>query len=280
LLPEARQGPLQANGSEKRGGPVVTSPGSSVTAVVRTVSTPYYLQIADILRAGLGEGKWEPGQLIPSEASLGEMFAVSRTAIRQALGQLVSEGLLHKEKGRGTFVARPHMAISVQELRGFFDEMSAASRPVTTEVLRQEVSAAPVAMAALLNVPVGASVVCIERLRSVATEPLVHATTYLPWPRFADLVDIDLRTTGLYAELDERYGVQPHGGLRRLEALPATPAQAKLLRVRSRDAVLRVIASNVDATGAPFEAFEAYYRGDRAVFEAVVRRADTADLVV
>src|SRR5881227_297008 len=119
---------------------MVTSPGSGATSVLRSLSTPYYLQIADILRAGIGEGKWQPGQLIPSEASLCEMFGVSRTAIRQALAQLVVEGLLHKEKGRGTFVARPHMAIAVQELRGFFDEMSAAGRSVTTQVLRQEVT--------------------------------------------------------------------------------------------------------------------------------------------
>jgi len=258
----------------------VTSPGRGATSVVRTVSTPYYLQIAEILRAGIAEGKWEPGQLIPSEASLCEMFAVSRTAIRQALGQLVAEGLLHKEKGRGTFVARPHVAIAVQELRGLFDEMTAAGRPVATEVLRQEITAAPVEMAALLNVPVGTSVVCIERLRSVANEPLVHATTYLPWPRFAELAQTDLSGSGLYAVLDERYGVQPHGGLRRLEALSATATQARMLGIRARDAVLRVIASNVDGTGVTFEAFEAYYRGDRAVFEAVVRRRDDADLLV
>ena len=258
----------------------MTSPGSGATSVVRTVATPYYLQIAEILRVGLAEGKWEPGQLIPSESSLCEMFGVSRTAIRQALGQLVAEGLLHKEKGRGTFVARPHVAIAVQELRGLFDEMTAAGRPVVTEVLRQEITPAPVAMAAVLDVPVGASVVCIERLRSVANEPLVHATTYLPWPRFAELVDTDLSVTGLYGVLDERYGVQPHGGLRRLEALSATATQARPLGLRARDAVLRVIASNVDANGVTFEAFEAYYRGDRAVFEAVVRRRDDVDLFI
>jgi GntR family transcriptional regulator len=257
----------------------VTSLGAGARSVVRTVSTPYYLQIAEILRGGIAEGKWQPGQLIPSEASLCEMFAVSRTAIRQALGQLVVEGLLHKEKGRGTFVARPHVAIAVQELRGIFDEMSAAGRALTTTVVRQELAAAPVAMAALLDVPVATSVVCVERLRSVGGEPLVHVTTYLPWPRFADLLDVDLGGTGLYAVLDERYGVQPHGGLRRLEALSATAVQARLLGVRTRDAVLRVIASNVDAAGAPFEAFEAYYRGDRAVFEAVVRREDASDLL-
>jgi GntR family transcriptional regulator len=238
------------------------------------------LQIAEILRAGIAEGKWQPGQLIPSEASLCEMFAVSRTAIRQALAQLVVEGLLHKEKGRGTFVARPHMAIAVQELRGLFDEMSAAGRAVTTRVLRQEVTSSPVAIASVLAVPVGSPVVCLERLRSVAGEPLVHATTYLPWPRFAELLDVDFGTAGLYATLDTAHGVRPHGGLRRLEAVSATPAQARVLGVRARDALLRVFASNVDENEVPFEAFDAYYRGDRAVFEADVRRrADTtADL--
>ena len=249
----------------------MTSGRPRATSVVRTVGTPYYLQIAEILRAGIGEGKWESGQLIPSEASLCEMFAVSRTAIRQALAQLVAEGLLHKEKGRGTFVARPHMAITVQELRGFFDEMSAAGRPVTTDVLRQELTTAPVAIASALAVPVGSPVVCLERVRSVAGEPLVHATTYLPWPRFADLLDVELSDRGLYATLDAMYGVRPHGGLRRLESVSATPAQARLLGVRSRDALLRVVASNVDADGVPFEAFDAHYRGDRAVFEAEVR---------
>jgi GntR family transcriptional regulator len=244
--------------------------------VVRTVSTPYYLQIAEILRAGIAEGKWQSGQLIPSEASLCEMFAVSRTAIRQALAQLVTEGLLHKEKGRGTFVARPHVAITVQELRGFFDEMSAVGRPVTTRVLRQETATAPVTMASALAVPVGSPVLCLERVRSVAGEPLVYATTYLPWPRFADLLEVDLTVHGLYATLDAMYGVRPHGGLRRLESVAATPAQARLLGVRTRDALLRVVASNVDADGAPFEAFDAHYRGDRAVFEAEVRRDGTA----
>lgn len=238
--------------------------------VVRTMSTPYYLQIADILRAGIAEGKWEPGQLIPSEASLGEMFAVSRTAIRQALAHLVSEGLLHKEKGRGTFVSRPHVAIAVQELRGFFDEMSAAGRPVTTKVLRQEAVVIPAALAPALAVPTGARVVCLERLRNIGDEALVHVTTYLPLARFAGLLELDLSDRSLYAVLADDYGLQPHGGVRRLEAVSATSVQARLLGVRVRDALLRVTAINVDVAGVPFEVFEGHYRGDRTYFEALV----------
>ena len=249
---------------------MTTSGGASPGHVVRSVSTPYYLQIAEILRAGIAEGKWEPGQLIPSEASLCEMFAVSRTAIRQALAQLVSEGLLHKEKGRGTFVSRPHVAIAVQELRGFFDEMTAAGRPVTTSVLRQEAVVIPAVLAPALAVPTGARVVCLERLRSMGDEPLVHVTTYLPLARFSGLLDLDLADRSLYAVLNDDYGVQPHGGVRRLEAVSATAAQARLLGGRARDALLRVTAINVDVGGVPFEVFEGYYRGDRTYFEALV----------
>lgn len=244
--------------------------------VLRAGGLPYYVQVADHLRDEINSGRWTPGELIPSEAGLCEAFGVSRTAIRQALAELVGEGLLHKEKGRGTFVARPHMAITVQELRGFFDEMSAAGRSVITRVLRQEMAPAPVAMASALAVPVGSPVVCLERVRSVAGEPLVHATTYLPWPRYGDLLDVDLADHGLYATIDAMYGVRPHGGLRRLEAVSATPAQARLLGVRSRDALLRLVASNVDADGVPFEAFDAHYRGDRAVFEAEVHHNSSA----
>jgi GntR family transcriptional regulator len=249
---------------------VTTGVPASAGQVVRSVSTPYYLQIAEILRFGLAEGKWEPGQLIPSEASLCEMFGVSRTAIRQALAQLVSEGLLHKEKGRGTFVSRPHVAIAVQELRGFFDEMTAAGRPVSTKVLRHEAGVIPAVLAPALAVPTGARVVCLERLRSMGDEPLVHVSTYLPLTRFAGLLDIDLSDTSLYAVLNDDYGVQPHGGVRRLEAVAATASHARLLGVRARDALLRVTAINVDAAGAPFEVFEGHYRGDRTYFEALV----------
>jgi GntR family transcriptional regulator len=238
--------------------------------LIRPNGVPYYIQVADHLRQELREGRWAVGELIPSEAALCDLFGVSRTAIRQALGELVAEGLLHKQRGRGTFVSRPHVSLAVQETRGFFDEMVERGHAVETEILRQSVVDIPPEFAPELALPMGSQVLRIERIRRVATENLVYVTTFLPLPRFAGLVDRDLSRASLYAVLAEDFGVRASSGRRRIEALKATDVVAKHLAVRRNEPTLRVTAVNYDADGQAFEAFEAHYRADRTAFEVDV----------
>ena len=49
---------------------------------------------------------YSPGQIIPSESEFCRMFHVSRMTVRKALDELVAQGVLYKEKGRGTFVSQ------------------------------------------------------------------------------------------------------------------------------------------------------------------------------
>lgn len=67
---------------------------------------PKYEQLADKLRFDLQQNKYQEGELIPSENTLQELFQLSRHTVRQAIGVLVNEGLLRKEKGSGTYVAK------------------------------------------------------------------------------------------------------------------------------------------------------------------------------
>ena len=121
-----------------------------------------------------------------------------------------------------------------------------------------------------------ADVVCLERVRSVAGEPLVHVATYLPLRRFERLLDVDLTRSSLYAVLAEQFGVEVRGGQRRIDAVAADATQARLLRVKRGTPVLRVTATNVDADDVAFEYFEAWYRADLTSFEIVVRAGTTA----
>lgn len=252
--------------------------GASVGGrVMRSAGVPYYVQVAGIIRDELRAGRWQPGALIPSESGLCEMFGVSRTAIRQALGELVDEGLLQKEKGRGTFVSRPHVALAVQELRGFYDEMADRGRVVSNQVRQQAVVVVPPHVAPELGVPMKSEVICLERVRGVGGEPLVHVYTYLPLRRFEGLLDVDLSQRSLYAVLAEQFGVQARGGRRRIDAVAAQPEQAKLLKVPAKSPVLRVTATNTDADDVPFEFFEAWYRADQTSFEIVVSSRDAAE---
>ena len=228
---------------------------------------PYYAQLAAILRGAISEGDWPPGYALPSEADLCTMFGLSRTAVRQALAELSAEGLVHKEKGRGSFVRGPRAGFVVQEVRGFFEEMREQGKSVATEVLALETVLAPPDYAALLDVPTGSELIRLERLRSADGEPLLLVETLLPSPRFKTILDEDLTTVSLYAHLAEVYDVIPRGGHRLVEAVAAERRAARLLGVRAGTPLLRLRSVNVDQVGQPFEAFTAWYRADRTSFQ-------------
>lgn len=237
--------------------------------IERGSALPFYAQLAAILRSAIDGGEWSPGDALPSEAQLCETYGLSRTAVRQALNELVLEGRVLREKGRGTFVRQPAVAdLVVQEMRGFLDEMESRGRRVDTLVLRSEVTRVPAPVAPLLDVPRSSDVLVIERLRSVGGEAVVAVRTTLPLPRFAPLVGADLGGASLYRRMSA-LGVRPSVGRRRIQAVAADDEQAGLLGVAPGAPLLEVSAVGIDQAGVPFEHFVAWYRGDRISFDVV-----------
>ncbi len=62
-----------------------------------------YKQIKEMIKNQIIEGSILPDQKIESENELAERLNVSRHTIRQALTELVHEGWLYRQQGRGTF---------------------------------------------------------------------------------------------------------------------------------------------------------------------------------
>lgn len=239
----------------------------------RTHPVPYYAQLAELLRDAILRGVWHPGEAIPSEGELEGFFDISRTVVRQALDELVAEGLVHKVKGRGTFVSEPKMAdLVVQETRGFVEEMRARGREVTTAVLEQGMVPIPPLVADALGVSTDSWAVRLTRVRRVDGDPIVKVDTYLPHPRFASLADADLENASLYEVLERDHGVRPTGGTRRVEAVLAGREIAADLGVRHGSPLLVLNAVNRDQDGVAFEYFRASYRGDRTSFELATTR--------
>ena len=65
---------------------------------------PKYLQLSDWLRGMIEKGRYAIGERLPSEIELSQMFSLNRNTVRQAISQLVNEGLVIKKNGVGTFV--------------------------------------------------------------------------------------------------------------------------------------------------------------------------------
>ena len=80
---------------------------------------PLYYQLQEIIRSRIESGEWPQGQQVPPEAELCREFSVSRGTVRQALADLVREGLLHRRRGKGSFVARPKITQDLLSSGGF-----------------------------------------------------------------------------------------------------------------------------------------------------------------
>lgn len=242
---------------------------------------PLYVQVKDALKDLIDGGGVEAGEQLPGEPELCRIFDVSRTVIRQALRDLELQGLIRREKGRGTFVAEPKLREALfQELTGFYEDMAGMGRPPVSQVLTQEVIPAGRKIAGFLKLKPGAAVVHIDRLRFVDGEPLVLVATYLPAARCPGLESVDFTRRSLYEYLESVYGLVIARGRRVLEAVPAGVYEAGLLAVKKGAPLIQLDSISYLADGAPIEYFHALHRGDRSRFEVelIKLRATNSEL--
>src|SRR4030088_541729 len=94
--------------------------------IVRTSPVPYYAQLMEIIAEAIDEGRWRPGDLIPSEAELTAKYKISRTVIRKALDLLGNQGRIKRIKGKGTVVVEPLLWYGSPELIGPYDALAAS----------------------------------------------------------------------------------------------------------------------------------------------------------
>lgn len=243
------------------------------TTIDRSSYVPLYAQVMDALQDYIEEGGGRPGEQLPGEPELCRMFDVSRTVIRQALRELEQEGLIVRQKGKGTFVAEPKIRESlVQELTGFYQDMEAKGHAPVSKVLKQEIIAAPRRIAGLLQLNIGAPVIQIDRVRYVEEEPIVFVSTYLPYDLVPELLEADLEDASLYAFIEAAYGIVIARGHRTLEAVPATEEEATLLQIEKGDPLVLIDSVSYLSDNTPIEYYHALHRGDRSRFEVELIR--------
>lgn len=242
-------------------------------AIDRQSYIPLYVQVKDALKDLIESGDAHPGEQLPGEPELCRIFNVSRTVVRQAMRDLELQGLIQREKGRGTFVAEPKLRESLfQELTGFYEDMAAKGMTPVSRVLTQEIIPATGKVSAWLALSPGTPVVHINRLRFVEDEPLVLVATYLPAARCPGLEHIDFAHRSLYEYLQTAYGLVIDRGHRVLEAVPAGEYEAGLLGVKKGAPLILLDSVSYLADGSPIEYYHALHRGDRSRFEVELLR--------
>lgn len=248
--------------------------GKLRATIDRGSPVPYYVQVKQSLKEAIDAGLWAPGDQIPSEHELCELFGVSRTVVRQALKEMSYEGLLVREKGRGTFVEEPKISSRslVHSLAGFYEDMARLGAPPVTEVLEQGMEPASQGVAGFLDLDPLTPVIKLARLRFVQDEPIVLVTSYLPYELCPRLIQADMRHQSLYAFLKREYGLTITHGRRRIDAVLAGEREAELLEVEPGAPLLRLDSVSYMGEGRALEYFHGFFRGDRSAFEVEIDR--------
>ncbi len=239
----------------------------------RSSPMPYYHQLKQLIVADIVEHDRQPGDKLPGDHALCAMHDVSRTVVRQALSELEVEGVIVRDKGRGTFVApAPENEGLIASLTGLYEDVAARGHRLRSEVKKIGVAPADDTQAELLRIEVGDPVVHIERLRFVSDEPWVFAVTDVPYWAAPGLEKEDLTDRSLYQVMEEEYDVRLVRGRRVVEASLAGVRMARMLGIRRTDPLLVLRSVSVDADARPVESFAAFHRGDRSRFEVELRR--------
>jgi len=148
---------------------------------------PIYRRLRDQIAAEIAQNIWRPGQAISSETELAAKYHISVGSVRKAVDLLVLDGLIERVSGNGMFVRRPdfeHAFIRFTRVWG-----SAGDRRIPqSRIYKRETLSGPPEVTSALNLPDGARVIRLLRLRIHEGAPIIHEEIWLDGARFAAIL--------------------------------------------------------------------------------------------
>lgn len=230
------------------------------------MTAPKYVELADMLRARIAQAPI--GSSTVSERQLAEETGVSRMTARRAIDELVRAGLLTREVGRGTFVARPAVSVPLQ-LTSFTDDMLARGSTPSSVVLEVGQVPADEQIAAVFGLRVGEPVFLLSRLRLADGVPIAIERSHLRASLFPGIERHDFAEESLYRVLVDDYDVRFDAGEQVIRAGIARTGDAGTLQIAPDSAVLELVRTSV-ADGRVVEWTTSIYPGARFELSAQI----------
>lgn len=228
---------------------------------------PVYYQLKEAIREKINQGVWQVGQCIDSERELAEQYSLSRMTVRQALGELVQEGILHREKGKGTFVCEPK--VKQKDIMSFSDMVKKMGLTLTTEVKNFEKMHTPDHIADLISFE---EVYKIDRLRIVENEVIANEIIYIPCD-YCGYIDEEKLKYSFYNILKD-YGYVIDHSESSIQAVLMDEEYKDVFRTDKDLPLIKVFSNNITEDGKLLFIEESVYRSDKYILEVNIYRRE------
>ncbi|MDD3172590.1 MAG: GntR family transcriptional regulator [Herbinix sp.] len=217
-------------------------------------ATPLYLQVADDIKQKIASGEYKAGQILPSETKCCEIYQVSRVTIRNAISDLVDQGLLVRKHGKGSYVEKQKIPSNLFTFSGFTTTCRENNIQIKTHILCALKQEASMNDLRVLNLHEGDYIVYLKRLRFADEHPVIIEHVHLPYDKYKFLLSIDLEDKSLYEIITEHTGLNPEKYCNTkitLEATAATPEEAHFLNIENGKPLIVYQETVISNTGEP-----------------------------
>jgi GntR family transcriptional regulator len=232
---------------------------------------PIYHQLEEYIKHQIENGALAEESVIPSEREYAEMFQISRMTVRQAINNLVSEGYLKRQKGRGTFVTKKKVEQELQGMTSFTEDMLSRGMNPSSILLSFQITLADKKTALALRIEEEDSVYIIKRIRLADGAPMALETAYIPVKIVPGLTE-ENSNLSLYQYIEENLALSISEATQEIEASTADQLDAETLEITIGAPILLIERISYLQEGIPFELVKSTFRADRYRFIHTMKR--------
>ncbi len=235
--------------------------------------TPLYHQLKNILKARILSSELKGKERLPSETELCTEYSVSRVTVRQALSELIKEGLIYRDRGRGSFVTEG-AEMKRLSLRGTIENLIASGRGSRIKVLHAEETVPPHHVAKILQLHAKQKVLGIEVLRLIPKGPFGYSYIYFP-PDLAKIISPEElgEDTEMITFVESRMRMKVDRASQMIDVGLADRVRAKHLCVKPKTPLLIIERDYFARNGSPMFASVTYFRPDLYKYRIELTRA-------
>lgn len=217
-------------------------------------------QLEEIIRKGIENEEWKPDSNIPSENELSNLYGISRMTVRSVLYLLVSEGLIYKVPGKGTFVSKPKIVLSQMAIQ---DQLEQMGYETSTRLVSIENLIVSSKISKLLNLSSNTQVYVLKRIRYIKEEAFSIHISYIPVFLCPNLESKNLEREQLCNILRNEYQFKIDRKVETLESAIATTEEAKMLSVKKSFPLILLESIVYAENDLPIEFSKVLFRGDK-----------------